>query len=109
MTTNNHTPTTRSTKTKIHQRQLKVREGLHAYQLNQNPSQRTDVAEIQLKGHWLIEAGFAIDAPVTVRVMEGCLVLTTPQQAAMSTQFNQLKQREQQVITEVMDGFLVKS
>ncbi len=31
---------------------------------------------IKLKGHWLIEAGFAINTPVTVRVMEGCIVVT---------------------------------
>ena len=35
---------------------------------------------IQMKGHWLDQAGFSIDTPVTVRVMEGCLVLTTEQQ-----------------------------
>jgi hypothetical protein len=29
-----------------------------------------------MKGHWLDQAGFAIDTPVTVRVMDGCLVLT---------------------------------
>ncbi len=57
------------------QRRLKVREGYHSYQLSQH--QRTPIGEIQLKGHWLIQAGFAIDTPVTVRVMEGCLVVTT--------------------------------
>ena len=31
---------------------------------------------IQLKGHWLQQAGFAINTPVKVRVMDGCLVLT---------------------------------
>jgi hypothetical protein len=29
-----------------------------------------------MKGHWLDQAGFTINTPVTVRVMEGCLVLT---------------------------------
>lgn len=57
------------------QRRLKVREGYHSYQLNQY--RRTPVGEIQLKGNWLIKAGFDIDTPVTVRVMDGCLVLTT--------------------------------
>ena len=28
------------------------------------------------KGHWPIQAGFDIDTPVKVRVMEGCLVVT---------------------------------
>jgi toxic protein SymE len=32
---------------------------------------------LQLKGHWLEKAGFMIDAPVTVQVMDKCLVLTT--------------------------------
>lgn len=31
---------------------------------------------LQLKGHWLDKAGFGIDVPVIVRVMEECLVLT---------------------------------
>ena len=31
----------------------------------------------QLKGHWLIQAGFTIDSPVKVRIMQGCLVLTS--------------------------------
>ena len=76
MTNRNHTPSNHSAKTKIHQRQLKVRETFHAYQLNQNPHQRSPIGEIHLKGHWLIEAGFTIDTKVKVRVMEGCLVLT---------------------------------
>ena len=42
----------------------------------QNGNDRTSVGEIHLKGHWLIEAGFSIDAPVKVRVMQGCLVVT---------------------------------
>jgi len=31
---------------------------------------------IQMKGHWLQQAGFEIDTPVKIRVMDGCLVLT---------------------------------
>jgi len=31
----------------------------------------------QLKGHWLERVGFEIGAPISVRVMEGCLVLIT--------------------------------
>jgi len=57
------------------QRRLKVREGYHSYQLSQH--QRTPIGEIQLKGNWLIKAGFDINQPVTVRVMDKCLVLTT--------------------------------
>jgi toxic protein SymE len=75
MTTDHHTQALRLPKIKAHQRRLKVREAYHSYQLNQN--QRTPVGEIHLKGNWLIQAGFVIDTPVKVRVMEGCLVLTT--------------------------------
>lgn len=56
------------------QRRLKVRQTYHSYQLCQR--RRTPIGEIHLKGHWLIQAGFNIDDPVTVRVMEGCLVVT---------------------------------
>ena len=56
------------------QRQLKVRETYHPYQLAQH--QRTPVGEIHLKGHWLIQAGFEIDTPVTVKVLQGELVIT---------------------------------
>ena len=55
----------------LKQRRLKVREGYHSYQLSQH--QRTPIGEIQLKGHWLIKAGFDINTPVTVRVMDGWL------------------------------------
>ncbi|WP_086933605.1 SymE family type I addiction module toxin [Agarilytica rhodophyticola] len=48
----------------------------YSYQLSQSYHQRTPICEIHLKGHWLIKAGFEIDSPVKVRVMEGCLVLT---------------------------------
>ncbi|WP_371877078.1 SymE family type I addiction module toxin [Microbulbifer sp. 2205BS26-8] len=29
-----------------------------------------------MRGHWLERAGFVVDTPIKVRVMEGCLVLT---------------------------------
>jgi len=77
MTNEKHTSGERLPQTKNQQRQLKVRETYHSYQLSQNCRQRTPIGEIHLKGHWLIKAGFAIDSPVKVRVMEGCLVLTS--------------------------------
>ena len=76
MTTDHDTQALRLAKTQNQQRQLKVREAYHSYQLSQNGHQRTPIGEIHLKGHWLIKAGFEIDSPVKVRVMEGCLVLT---------------------------------
>ncbi|MCP4278291.1 MAG: type I toxin-antitoxin system SymE family toxin [Gammaproteobacteria bacterium] len=75
MTKGNDTPALPLAKAK--QRQYKVRETYHSYQLKQTSQQRTPIGEIHLKGHWLIQAGFEIDTPVMVRVMEGCLVLTT--------------------------------
>ena len=38
---------------------------------------------VQLKGYWLEAARSIIDAPIRVRVMEGCLVLTilTPRES----------------------------
>ena len=77
MTNDHDTQALRLTKTKNHQRKLKVREAYHSYQLSQNYHERTPVGEIHLKGNWLIQAGFTIDTPVNVKVMEGCLVLTT--------------------------------
>ncbi len=74
MTDGHDTPASCSAKT--HQRQLKVRETYHSYQLSQNTLHRTPIGEIHLKGNWLIQAGFEIDMPVRVRVMNGCLVVT---------------------------------
>ena len=79
MTNEKHTSGERLPQTKNQQRQLKVREAYHSYQLNQSCHQRTPIGEIHLKGNWLIKAGFEIDSPVKVRVMEGCLVLTSEQ------------------------------
>lgn len=76
MTEQHHKSGSRLCKLKKHRR-LKVREAYHSYQLSQNTPQRTTIGQIDLKGHWLIQAGFEIDAPVKVRVMEGCLVVTT--------------------------------
>lgn len=78
MTTGNDTPNRRVTKSNTSQtRRLKVNESYHDYQLKQTNQERTPIGSIQLKGHWLIQAGFNIDQPVTVRVMDKCLVLTT--------------------------------
>ncbi|MCU7937330.1 MAG: type I toxin-antitoxin system SymE family toxin [Candidatus Thiodiazotropha sp. (ex Dulcina madagascariensis)] len=41
-----------------------------------SPQRPVPVPWLQMKGHWLAEAGFGIQTPVKVRVMPGCLVLT---------------------------------
>jgi hypothetical protein len=47
------------------------------YDYRRKDRSQAKVLWLQLKGHWLEKAGFGVDLPVTVRVMEGCLVLTT--------------------------------
>ena len=57
-------------------RRLKVRESYYEYQLKQHYFERTPIAEIKLKGRWLVAAGFSIDTPVTVQIEQGKLVIT---------------------------------
>lgn len=61
------------------QRYIKVNAIYYEYRTKQQTaySGSRPVPSIQMKGHWLDQAGFSIDTPVTVRVMEGCLVLTS--------------------------------
>jgi len=68
------TVSTKKTITKP-QRELKVRRSRYDYQTNQQCNLRTPIAEIQIKGKWLIEAGFDINAKVNVLVEHGKLVL----------------------------------
>jgi len=35
------------------------------------------IPSIKIQGQWLEQAGFAIDQPVKIRVIDGCLVFTT--------------------------------
>lgn len=60
------------------ERYIKVNQIHYEYRAKtQSPcSMGRAVPWINIKGHWLREAGFEIDAPVKVRVMDGCLVLT---------------------------------
>lgn len=54
-----------------------IKTGQMTYDYRRKDRSQAKVPWLQLKGHWLEKAGFGIDVPVTVRVMEGCLVLTT--------------------------------
>ena len=58
------------------QRQLTVRESYYEYQSKQHPKQRVTIGQILLKGHWLIQAGFSVNSPVTIQIEQGRLVLT---------------------------------
>ncbi len=62
-----------------HTRRIKMGQMFYDYRRKDRSQAR--VPWLQLKGHWLDKAGFAIDVPVTVRVMEGCLVLTAQEHA----------------------------
>lgn len=58
-------------------RQLKVNQIAYMHKRKDDPAGGgRPVPWIQLKGQWLLRAGFAIDQPITVRVMERCLVVT---------------------------------
>ena len=63
------------------ERRVKVKKGYYERPFRQQPatepySAPRPVPWVQLKGYWLEAAGFIIDTPIKVRVMEGCLVLT---------------------------------
>jgi len=62
--------------TPCHIRRIKTWSMVYDYRRRtQYPLQAT-VPWLQLKEHWLEQAGFTINTPVTIRVMQGCLVLT---------------------------------
>ena len=63
------------------ERYIKVNQIHYEYRTKQQAPSSGDraVPWIQMKGHWLRQAGFEIDTPIKVRVMDGCLVLTTEQ------------------------------
>ena len=60
------------------ERTIKVNQTYYEYRTkDQSPNSACrPVPWIQMKGHWLKAAGFEIDTPVKIRVMDGCLVLT---------------------------------
>lgn len=59
----------------------RVGQMLYEYRRKTHNDTQATVPWLQLKGHWLARAGFSVNAPVTVRVMQGCLVLTTEDKA----------------------------
>lgn len=64
------------------ERQIKVTRSHYEYKPNDSNGYHCTryVPWIQMKGKWLEQAGFSIDTPVKIRVMDGCLVLTTEEQ-----------------------------
>jgi toxic protein SymE len=78
MADNNSKSGARLTQNKTCQeRHIKVNQGYYMRKLKDDPvGAGRPVPWIQLKGHWLQQAGFEINTPVKIRVMHGCLVLT---------------------------------
>ena len=60
------------------QRRIKVQAIQYTQPLKNpdKPSKEMRVPWIRMQGLWLQQAGFVINAPVTVQVMQGCVVLT---------------------------------
>ena len=63
------------------ERYIKVSKSHYEYRTKNQSlhSGNRSVPWIQMKGHWLRQAGFEIDTPIKVRIMDGCLVLTIDQ------------------------------
>ena len=60
-----------------HERNIKVNHTYYMHRLKDDQlGSGRPVPWIQLKGYWLQQAGFEIDTPLKVRVMQGCLVVT---------------------------------
>ena len=55
--------------------------------------------------YWLIEAGFKINTPIQVQIMQGCSVVTIEPDPSLSG-FNQLKQNEQRIMQDILGEFL---
>ena len=71
-----HSTSDKLTKKPKHERSVKVMPAYYDYMSKDNPGQNVCVPRIQIKGHWLKQAGFTIDTQVRIRVIEGCLVMT---------------------------------
>lgn len=80
MANSNDKPGTRLAKSNVYQeRQIKVTRIHCEYKPKRNDGSIRSgqpVPWIRMKGKWLEQAGFSIDTPVKIRVMDGCLVLT---------------------------------
>jgi hypothetical protein len=76
MTKANTTSVNGDSTTKQHRR-LKVKRGWYDYQGRQTRQQQSTIAEINLKGKWLADAGFDVDSNVDISIEDGRLVITS--------------------------------
>ncbi|MCW7536270.1 type I toxin-antitoxin system SymE family toxin [Aquabacterium sp. A7-Y] len=81
MADDNHRPgeALPTTKLEKHERYLSVNGAFLPHDRTRQPPGTADtpVPWVRLRGKWLRDAGFEVDAQVRVRIMAGCLVLTT--------------------------------
>jgi len=72
----------------------------------------TRSASLRLNGRWMEEAGFTTGTPLDVRVMPGCLVITTrPEETPLMKVLNsttQLPPEEQQQVIAFIQGVVAK-
>ncbi|CDL86671.1 SymE family type I addiction module toxin [Xenorhabdus cabanillasii] len=59
------------------------------------PTRYSQSPSLQLKGNWLAEAGFETGGSVTVKIMDGCLVLIPDSDETNSLRHQHQRQREQ--------------
>jgi len=60
------------------ERHIKVNHTYYLHKRKDNPTGAgRRIPQVLLKGDWLQQAGFEIDTPLKIRVMDGCLVITT--------------------------------
>lgn len=73
----------------------------------------TRSASLRLNGRWMEEAGFTTGTPLDVRVMPGCLVITTrPEETPLMKVLNsttQLPPEEQQQVIAFIQGVVAKA
>ncbi len=72
----------------------------------------TRSASLRLNGHWMEEAGFTTGTPLDVRVMPGCLVITTrPAETSFMkdlNKINRLPEKEQEQVRRFLMGVAAK-
>ncbi|HEY0209636.1 SymE family type I addiction module toxin [Acerihabitans sp.] len=67
--------------------------------------------QVKLKGKWLEQAGFLTGTPLAVRVMDGCLVITTQPSALMNEvlqQTDRLSAQSRRELEQVIQGLALR-
>lgn len=80
-----------------------------------NRGKPNPAAQICLQGHWLKEAGFKTGLPLDIRVMHGCLVITTrppepeiPLSQQMLKHTAALSEKAQQELCVLVNALLIR-